>query len=126
MLCATETLRLPIVRPPARVRPYVLAADRRRYDRIVPFLGALYARRRLHAGRDTDGNIRLHHGRGLLVAMASNTRAEIERWRALATASRFIEQYDAALGLLDREDAARAYTEGITTRSAAGTWGVQA
>ncbi|WP_306365352.1 hypothetical protein [Nocardia sp. CC227C] len=59
------------------------------------------------AGRDTDGNIRLCGGHGLLVAHASDTRSEIQGWFDRCDHSRYRRQYLAALELLDAEEASR-------------------
>ncbi|MEV0247929.1 hypothetical protein AB0H76_15155 [Nocardia sp. NPDC050712] len=67
---------------------------RRIWDLIEP---------RQQAARDGEGHIRLHGGRGVLVARNTDTRADVQGWRDRATEPRFAAQYDAALALFDQE-----------------------
>ncbi|WP_433568114.1 hypothetical protein ACQP1O_42940 (plasmid) [Nocardia sp. CA-151230] len=60
------------------------------------------------AGRDVDGDIRARNGQGALIARKSHTRADVQRWRDMATKPRFIALYDAALALLDTEESGNA------------------
>lgn len=56
------------------------------------------------AERDSRGDIRLNCGRGLLVATAKHTRADVQRWFDRAVSDSYREQYRAALALFDREE----------------------
>ena len=55
------------------------------------------------ARRDSAGNIRLNCGRGLLVANADHTIANVQEWIDRATQDRFRLQYEAAMKLLLEE-----------------------
>ncbi len=50
---------------------------------------------------DADGHIRMDCGRGVLVANAVHTRADVQEWLDRSESDRFREQYRAALALLD-------------------------
>lgn len=111
---ALDTMRLPIVAAPARVRPYVRNHQRRTSFRLVAaYFGNL---RRQHqrranehlAGRDQHGSIRMNNGTGLLLAGPAATRTDLLSWRLMATDATRLAQYDAALALLDREETSRA------------------
>ncbi|AEQ20955.1 hypothetical protein E3_0420 [Rhodococcus phage E3] len=56
-----------------------------------------------HAERDGVGNIRLNRGRGMLVAHANHTRADVQGWFDRSKIGQYREQYRAALALFDRE-----------------------
>lgn len=57
------------------------------------------------AARDAHNDIRLRRGQGLLVAKATDTRADIQGWLDRCDHSGFRPQYLAALTLLDAEEA---------------------
>ncbi|NKR75829.1 hypothetical protein GS492_25135 [Rhodococcus hoagii] len=55
------------------------------------------------AERDSEGNIRLNCGRGLMVANADHTRDDVQGWFDRSKPGQYREQYRAALALFDRE-----------------------
>lgn len=59
------------------------------------------------AERDTQGNIRLNGGRGLLVANADHTVADVQGWFERSKPGQYHEQYRAALALFEREEQER-------------------
>ena len=61
------------------------------------------------ARRDSEGNIRLNCGRGLLVANADHTITNVREWLSRATDPKYKAQYESALALLleEAEEAVR-------------------
>ena len=55
------------------------------------------------AQRDSDGNIRLNCGRGLLIADTADTRADVQGWFDNAGSPRWAANYRSALNLFDQE-----------------------
>ena len=60
---------------------------------------------RYTARRDDEGNIRLSRGHGALVAIPTDTRADVQAWFEQAGGPKWAATYKAALILMDEEAA---------------------